>query len=50
MCSSNSSSHCIAEAIADHIIELSQTRLAEMIAAYKTLKRANTSELAKAIR
>ena len=31
----------IAEAVSEHIIELSQTRLAEMVASYKTLKRAN---------
>lgn len=31
----------LAEAIAEHIVELSQTRLVEMIASYDTLKRAN---------
>jgi len=33
--------HRIAEAISDHIVELSQTRLAEMVSSFKTLKRAN---------
>ena len=31
----------IADAVSEHIVELSQTRLVEMIAGYKTLKRAN---------
>lgn len=31
----------IAEAVVGHIVELSQTRLAEMVASYNTLKRAN---------
>lgn len=31
----------IAEAVSEHIVELSQTRLTEMVASYKTLKRAN---------
>ena len=36
--------HRIAEAVAEHIVELSQTRLGEMVASYKTLTRA-TEEL-----
>ncbi len=37
----SASKHRIAEAVADHIVELSQTRLGEMVASYKTLTRAN---------
>lgn len=35
------STYRLTEAIADHIVESSQTRLGEMVASYKTLKRAN---------
>ncbi len=33
--------HRIAEAVSEHVLELSQTRLAELVASYKTLSRAN---------
>src|SRR5581483_1476456 len=35
------STHQLAEAVTNHIVELSQTRLVEMVAPYKTLKHAN---------
>lgn len=35
------STYRLAEAVADYAVELSQTRLVEMVASYKTLKRAN---------
>ncbi len=37
----NATTRRIAEAVSEHIVELSQTRLAEMVASYKTLRRAN---------
>lgn len=37
----STNTHRIAEAITTHIVVLSQTRLVEMVAAYKSLKRAN---------